>query len=135
MAIGRVIEVSVLLDTHVLYWWMTASNRILEAHRLLINDPDEIVYVSAVTAWEMSIKAKLGKWPGAGILLPTLEEAILAEGFETLDITFAQAKFAGSLDLIHKDPFDRLIAAQSILLDIPVATLDPALAILDCKTV
>ena len=67
-------------------------------------------------------------------MLPTLEQAVQTEGFEILALTLAEAKFAGSLDLVHRDPFDRLIAAQSIVRDIPVATVDPKLVLLGCKT-
>ena len=83
----------------------------------------------------MALKAKIGKWPGAAALLPTLEIAIAEEGFLILDLTLSQAKLAGSLDLVHRDPFDRLLAAQSLSLDIPIATVDPALGLLGAMVV
>ena len=52
-----------------------------------------------------------------------------------LDITMAQAEFAGSLPLVHRDPFDRFLVAQSLLLDIPIATVDAAFTALGCKVV
>lgn len=126
---------SVLLDTHVFYWWVTASDRIASTHRRLIEDRDQTIYVSAVTGWEMAIKVKLGKWLEAAALLATLEEAIRTEGFKILDLTLSQAKLAGALDLVHRDPFDRLIAAQSIALDVPILTVDPAMSLLGCRFV
>jgi PIN domain nuclease of toxin-antitoxin system len=69
------------------------------------------------------------------VLLPGLSEKVMDEGFEVLDLTIAQAERAGQLDLIHKDPFDRLLAAQSLLLDVPIATVDPALAMLGCNVI
>jgi PIN domain nuclease of toxin-antitoxin system len=67
------------------------------------------------------------------VLLPGLTEKVRAGGFEVLDLTLVQAEQAGLLELIHKDPFDRLIAAQSLVLDLPIATVDPAMALLGCR--
>ena len=126
---------SVILDTHVFFWWITDHSRLEPQHRQLIEARSEVIYVSAVTGWEIGIKVKIGKWPEAAVLLPGLSEKVMDEGFEVLDLTLAQAERAGQLDLIHKDPFDRLLAAQSLLLDVPIATVDPALAVLGCKVI
>ena len=107
---------SFILDTHVFFWWITDHGRNEPRHRQLIEARGETIYVSAVTGWEIGIKVKLGKWPEASVLLPGLSEKVMDEGFEVLDLTLAQAERAGQLDLIHKDPFDRLLAAQSLLL-------------------
>jgi PIN domain nuclease of toxin-antitoxin system len=124
---------SFILDTHVFFWWITDHSRLGAQHRQLIEDRGETIYVSAVSGWEIGIKVKLGKWPE--VLLPGLSEKVMDEGFEVLDLTLAQAERAGQLDLIHKDPFDRLLAAQSLLLDVPIATVDPALAMLGCNVI
>ena len=124
---------SFILDTHVFFWWITDHSRLESQHRQLIEARGETIYVSAVTGWEIGIKVKLGKC--AAVLLPGLSEKVLDEGFEVLDLTLAQAERAGQLDLIHKDPFDRLLAAQSLLLDVPIATVDPALAMLGCNVI
>jgi PIN domain nuclease of toxin-antitoxin system len=104
-------------------------------HRALIEDDDNEVYVSAVTGWEISIKVKLGKWPEAAPLLPDLESKVLAAGFEILPLTLPQAERAGQLDLAHRDPFDRMLAAQAIDLGIGLATGDPSIAALGCAIV
>jgi PIN domain nuclease of toxin-antitoxin system len=127
--------VSLILDTHVFFWWITDDPRLEPRHRQAIEARDGDVYVSAVTAWEIAIKVKLGKWPEAQVLLPDLAQTVLAEGFEALDLTLAQAERAGLLDLVHKDPFDRLLAAQSLTLDVPIATSDAALAQLGRRVV
>jgi PIN domain nuclease of toxin-antitoxin system len=127
--------VSFILDTHVFFWWITDHSRLEPRHRQPIEARGETIYVSAVTGWEIGIKVKLGKWPEAAVLLPGLSEKVQDEGFEVLDLTLAQAERAGQLDLIHKDPFDRLLAAQSLLLDVPIATVDPALAMLGCSVI
>lgn len=123
-----------LLDTHVFFWWMIQDPRLNAEHRKLIEDNANDLYVSAVTGWEIAIKVKLGKWPEAAPLLPDLSSKILAAGFELLPLTLAQAERAGSLDLAHRDPFDRMLAAQAIDLDIGLATSDIVLAKLGCHT-
>jgi PIN domain nuclease of toxin-antitoxin system len=126
--------VKFLLDTHILYWWITGERPLSATHLSLIN-ANNTVYVSAVTGWEIAIKVKLGKWPGAEPILATLEQTLKHEGFDILDLTMSQAKLAGSLDLIHRDPFDRMLAAQALDLDLTLLTVDTALASLGCKTV
>ena len=135
MTIGGEQQLSVLLDTHVFLWWITGATRLSAQHRRLIVAPEQTVYVSAVTGWEIALKVKLGKWPDAAALVPELETAIAAEGLEILDVTLSQAKRAGSLELIHRDPFARLLVAQSMSLGIPIATVDPALKLLGAVVV
>lgn len=125
----------VLLDTHVFFWWMKQDARLRPVHRALIEEQQNDVLVSAATGWEIAIKVKLGKWPEAAILLPNLTAKIEGAGFELAALSFAQAERAGSLDLVHRDPFDRLLAAQAIDLDIPIATVDPALQLLGARVV
>ena len=125
---------SVILDTHVLFWWIADDDRLSPPHRAAIEARGQTVYVSAVSGWEIGIKVKLGKWPEAAVLVPDLAGKVAGEGFRMLDLSLAQAERAGLLDLVHRDPFDRLIAAQSLDLDLPVATNDPAFALLGCRT-
>jgi PIN domain nuclease of toxin-antitoxin system len=127
--------VGLLLDTHIFYWAMLGSVRLSERHRTLCEDRTRPIYVSAVTGWEIAIKVKLGKWPEAIPLLPNLSKLALYAGFQPLDITLAQAERAGSLELVHRDPFDRLLAAQALELGIPIATVDPAMTLLGCQVV
>lgn len=124
---------SALLDTHVFVWWVTDSPRLSAAHRAMIEDQDEPAYVSAVTGWEIAIKVKLGKWADAAPLLPELSGLVARAGLQPLELTLAQAERAGSLPLVHRDPFDRLLAAQALDLDAVVATVDPAFAMLGCR--
>jgi PIN domain nuclease of toxin-antitoxin system len=127
--------VGTLLDTHVFYWAMRGSVKLSIRHRALIEDRTRPVFVSAVTGWEIGIKVKIGKWPEAATLLPDLSAKVVAAGFELLPLTLAQAERAGSLELVHRDPFDRMLAAQAIDLGIPIATVDRAIALLGCAVV
>ncbi len=126
---------SVLLDTHILVWWITDQHKLSDRQRNAIRDRTQPVYASAVTGWEIAIKVKLGKCPGAATLVPNLSRAVRDAGFVELPLTLAQAERAGSLDLVRRDPFDRLLAAQALDLGIPIATVDPALALFGCRIV
>ena len=126
---------SLLLDTHVFFWWITDDARLPEVHRARIAAGAQPIFVSAVTGWEIATKVKTGKWPEAAVLLPDLAAKILGEGFQCLDVTVAQAEYAGSMPLLHRDPFDRFLAAQALGLDISIATVDPAFKLFGCKTV
>lgn len=135
MAVWRDVGVSLILDTHVFFWWITDDPRLALRHREAITREGEAVYLSAVSGWEIGIKVKLGKWPEAAILLPDLASKVRDEGFHALDLTLAQAEMAGQLDLTHKDPFDRLLAAQALQFDWPIATVDTAISRLGCKII
>ena len=123
-----------LLDTHVFFWFVTNSPLLEARHRQLIADQNHLKVVSAVTGWEIALKFKLGKWPDAAALLPDLPGLVARSNLQSIDLTLRQAEMAGSLDLIHRDPFDRMLVAQSLDLDMPVLTVDSALARLGCKT-
>jgi PIN domain nuclease of toxin-antitoxin system len=126
---------AVLLDTHIIFWALRDAASLSRVHRSLIADRTRPIYVSAVTGWEIAIKVKLGKWPEAASLVPNLTPIILRDGYQPLDITLTQPERAGSLELVHRDPFDRLLAAQALDLGIPIATVDPAMATLGCRTI
>jgi PIN domain nuclease of toxin-antitoxin system len=127
--------VSLLLDTHVLVWWITNPDKLSSRQRQALEDRSQPVFVSAVTGWEIAIKVKLGKWPDAADLIPDLARAVREAGFQELPLSLAQAERAGLLELVHRDPFDRLLAAQALDLGIPIASVDPALARLGCVVV
>lgn len=123
-----------ILDTYTLFWWLTDSTSLPAHHRELILDRHNEILVSAVSGWEISIKVTLGKWPEASVLLPDLATKVIDEGFAILDLSLAQAERAGMLNLVHRDPFDRMLAAQSLDLDCPILTIDAALQGLGCRT-
>ena len=98
-----------LLDTHVFLWWDDGAHRLPVRVREHIADPDNTVYVSAASVWEVAIKARLGKLDYAAS--PT--HAVEANGFLALPITASEAELAGTLDWLHTDPFDRMLVAQA----------------------
>ena len=117
---------TLLLDTHAYVWSLTDPDRLSDRTRTAIEAPSNVVLVSAATAWEMAIKYRAGKWPEAEILLAQHDDLVSRLGAQPLDISAADAIRAGSLDWDHADPFDRMLAAQSLLHQAALLTRDAA---------
>jgi PIN domain nuclease of toxin-antitoxin system len=103
-----------LIDTHVLLWWLLGSEALATRARAMIADAENETFVSAASAWELSIKYKLGKLPTAAPLMANLPGAIVGENFAELPITVRHAQQAANLPMLHKDPFDRMLIAQAL---------------------
>ena len=114
----------VLLDTHALLWWLDGDRRLSPRARKSIADEKNIVLVSAVSAWEITTKFRIGKLPGAAEVAADAAGCVSRQGFESLDITILHAQRAGRLPGAHRDPFDRMLAAQAQLEDLPIVTND-----------
>lgn len=110
----------VLLDTHTLLWWLTDDPALSSAARRAIARRGNTVLVSAVSAWEIGTKVRLGKLPGAEDLAADFAGIIEREGFEPLEISIEHGIRAGLLPGPHKDPFDRMLAAQCQAENLPV---------------
>jgi PIN domain nuclease of toxin-antitoxin system len=104
-----------LLDTHALIWFVLGSDRLPEKAAQALQDGSNIAYVSAVTAMEIATKHRVGKLPEGGAILLDYKVQIAKDGFEFMDVTTSHSLLAGSMDIPHKDPFDRLLMAQAIL--------------------
>lgn len=102
-----------LIDTHALLWWLAGDERLTAAAREAIASRDNVVYVSAASAWEVATKHRLGKLPGAGPLAVDFAAEVSAQGFTALGITLGHGQDAGSLPGPHRDPFDRMLIAQA----------------------
>ncbi|MBK1699815.1 type II toxin-antitoxin system VapC family toxin [Thiococcus pfennigii] len=116
----------VLLDTHAFLWWVTDDPRLSADARALIGDEANGVLVSAASAWEIATKHRLGKLGSATEVVKRFGELVTADGFEHLAVSYLHASTAGSYPAAHRDPFDRILAAQSELEAIPLITRDPA---------
>lgn len=103
-----------LLDTHAFLWWLDGDRRLSPRARRAIAAEQNAVWVSALSAFEIVLKARLGRLPRAAAVADDLAGAILSQEFIALDVTVAHAQRAGDLPLTHRDPFDRLLAAQAI---------------------
>jgi PIN domain nuclease of toxin-antitoxin system len=105
--------VALLLDTHALIWAVLDPERLTPRVRGLLEDGGEDVFVSAVSAMEISTKVRLGKLPQARSLSAQFSEIAALHDFAGLSISVEHAQLAGNLEIPHKDPFDRLLIAQS----------------------
>lgn len=119
-----------LLDTHVLLWWLADDRRLGESTRSLIADAANQIFVSAASAWEISIKMALGKIDAPSDLADVVEE----EGFDRLSISFFHGQRAGSLPNIHRDPFDRMLVAQGQAEGLDIVTADQTIPKYGIKT-
>jgi PIN domain nuclease of toxin-antitoxin system len=112
--------VRLLLDTHTFLWWLDGDRRISRRARTAIADEDNEILVSAATAWELSTKARLGKLPGAVAVATDVAGALAQQGFQELPITVLHAQRAGGLRVEHRDPFDRMLIAQTQMEDLVI---------------
>jgi PIN domain nuclease of toxin-antitoxin system len=110
----------ILLDTQVVLWWLADDPRLGTESRNTIADRLDRIAVSAVSVFEIETKRRLGKLEAPQGLV----EAIDAEGFELLVLDADQAELAGTLDWDHRDPFDRLLVAQSRRVKAAILTAD-----------
>lgn len=117
-----------LLDTHVLIWWLAADNSLSSSARAAIADPANEIFVSAASAWEIATKYRIGRLPQAGLLAADVAGYVAAEGFNELPVSIRQGQLAGALPRIHKDPFDRMLIAQAIADDMTLVSGDEILS-------
>jgi PIN domain nuclease of toxin-antitoxin system len=120
--------VSHLLDTHALLWWLFDDPRISKKAAAVLRDPGRRVLVSSASAWEIAIKHHLGRLDSVTPLLNDFSGWIAKAGFTELAVTCAHAVRAGSWDAAHKDPFDRMLAAQSVVDGLRLVSRDPIFA-------
>lgn len=120
--------VSYLLDTHVALWALTDPARLGRHARRVITDRASTIVVSAVSAWELSTKHRLGKLAGADVPLGAYAKHLDRLGAARLPIDEEHALLAGRLEWNHRDPFDRMLAAQAMVDSLTLITGDSAFA-------
>lgn len=113
-----------LLDTHAFLWWLEGNRRLSGTARRAIEDAANDMVVSAVSAWEITTKHRVGKLPRAEAVARNVAGAIASQGFEELAISVEDAERAGRLPGPHRDPFDRLLAAQALARNLIVVSVD-----------
>jgi PIN domain nuclease of toxin-antitoxin system len=99
--------------------------------RQLVEDPANELYLSAATIWEISTKHRIGKFPAGDILIANLSKLLQKLKLQTLDMSIEHASISGSLDWAHRDPFDRMLAAQCIAENLVLISKDSAFDDLD----
>ena len=123
----------VLLDTHIFLWWLFNDSRLPLEIKMVIENIKNPVYVSAASVWEISTKFRIGKLPEASSVAKNVPLWITKAGFQPLAVTLEHAQMAGSWDVPHRDPFDRMLAAQAKLEGMDFATVDTAMEIFSIK--
>lgn len=117
-----------LIDTHVFLWWISDSQDISQRARAIIEDEDNEILLSAASGWEIAIKTRLGR-----LRLPEKPDTFVLQQISLnnlipLAITMAHTLYVGNLPDIHRDPFDRLLVAQSIVENAPIISKDADIA-------
>ncbi len=124
----------VLLDTHALVWWWSNDKRLSDGMRTLLEADDTITFVSSASALEIAIKVRIGQLPEMAHRVREFNEGVRDDGFHHLFVRDDHSVCAGLLPGDHRDPFDRLIAAQALIEQLTVITRDRELAAFGCKT-
>ena len=114
---------AILLDTHALLWWLEGGAKLSVRARRTIENGDSRIFVSAATAWEIAIKHNTGKL-SAPDLIADFRGQLDQEGFQELAISTNHAVRAGTIKNAHKDPFDRMLAAQAQLEKLAIMSRD-----------
>jgi PIN domain nuclease of toxin-antitoxin system len=119
-----------LLDTHILIWWLATDSKLSSTEINIITDPDNIIFVSAATSWEIAVKKMIGKLDAPDDL-PT---ALTANDFLELPITIKHTQYLYQLPPHHNDPFDRIMIAQAISDSLVFLTRDSKVLLYPVKT-
>jgi PIN domain nuclease of toxin-antitoxin system len=120
-----------LLDTHVLLWAAGQPERLPKGTQTLLDDPQNELLFSSANLWEIAIKRGLGR-PDFRADVRLLRRGLLDNGYQELPITCEHAVMIGALPPLHKDPFDRILVAQTVVEGIILLTADPMVAQYPC---
>ncbi|MGH3002460.1 MAG: type II toxin-antitoxin system VapC family toxin [Gaiellaceae bacterium] len=119
-----------LLDTHAFLWWNNDDSALGPSTRAAVADSDNIVFVSAATAWEVATKRAAGKLDAPG----DFAEWVRQDGFAELPIELGHAVLSAELPPHHRDPFDRILVAQATIDGLTLVTSDAAIMKYDVAT-
>jgi PIN domain nuclease of toxin-antitoxin system len=122
--------VLLLLDTHAFLWWLADDSALGPTARDAIADGDNIVFVSAATAWEIAVKRASGKLDAPG----DIADWVRRNSFTALAIEIEHAALSAELPDHHRDPFDRLLVAQASIEKLTLVTADSDIVKYDVET-
>jgi PIN domain nuclease of toxin-antitoxin system len=126
---------NLLIDTQVLIWWAANSNRLGQGARELIAAPQNQVWVSVASIWEISIKTSIGRLEISAILTARMSDDLERHGLRSLPIEVRHALAVRELPLHHRDPIDRMLIAQARCEDLTLLTADRSLTAYDVRTI
>jgi PIN domain nuclease of toxin-antitoxin system len=118
---------NILLDTHVLIWWIENNRRLGKRAKVIIQNDETAIWVSAVSIWEISIKTVLGRFDIERSFVGRYHEEMERSGFRRLPVNFDHAFAVRELPLHHADPFDRMLVAQARTEGLTLLTCDRVL--------
>ena len=116
----------VLIDTHVFLWWLFDDPKLCTTARNVIAAPANTILLSSASAWEIATKHRIGKLPEAKEIIANFQILLDKARFQILSVTLEHSLKAGSLNIQHKDPFDRMLIAQAEIENLPIITYDKA---------
>ena len=120
-----------LLDTHIILWWLTQDRKLSQTELTIITDPDNLIFVSAATAWEIAVKKMIGKLSAPD----DLSAALAANDFLKLPISIEHTQKLYQLPLHHHDPFVRMLIVQAMSEDLTLMTRDAKIALYGIKII
>ena len=119
-----------LLDTHTLLWAVQEEKKLGRGARKVIENPDSLLYVSAISAFEIACKYRIGTLPGYSHVVENYQDILQRFGANDLSVCLAHARFAAHFEWQHRDPFDRILAAQASLENLTLISNDAVFATL-----
>ena len=126
---------NLIVDTQVFLWWLVDDHALSERARDLMRDAGNTLYLSAVSAWEIAVKAALGRLELRGEPSTVVPEQMAANSIEPLPVQISHALQVYSLPAHHRDPFDRMLVAQSQIEGLPILTSDANIGHYDVEVV
>ena len=117
-----------LLDTHAFLWALAAPEKLSNPVRVALENPATQIHVSSVSFFEIATKVRLGKLRVSDAVLRDWELTLARFNASVLDVAVSHAILAGSWEVAHRDPFDRLLAAQALVQELQLVSADPAMA-------
>lgn len=114
-----------LLDTHTMVWVMNDDSKLSRPARAAIASPSNSAFFSAASVWEAATKFRLGRFQEAALLVDNPRKILVSLEIGAIDVSLEHARLAGSLLGAHKDPFDRMLAAQALLEKLTLVSADP----------
>jgi PIN domain nuclease of toxin-antitoxin system len=116
----------ILIDTHIFLWYVTNNKKLNEGTKLIINERENLIYISQASIWEIAIKNSLGKLTLNSPFREFIEQQITVNDFMILNFNLSHFEQVTKLPFNHRDPFDRIIIAQSIIENYPLISYDKA---------
>ncbi len=124
-----------LLDTHAFLWWITNDPRLTARVLQFVQDPANSIFLSAASGWEIAIKAGMGKIHLVEDLDAFIDDQLELNRIDVLPVQMSHALFVRKLPPHHRDPFDRLLIAQSLIEGMPLVTRDPLITQYPLQTI